>query len=78
MFCNDLDAKVRSTIPPPLINPNTTIRSTQMTECAVGDNCMVAEKTSLKKCVLGANCVVRPRTRISDSVLMNGVIVEEG
>lgn len=65
-------------MPPPLISENATILSSQMTECAVGDSCTVAEKTSLKKTVLGTNCVVRPRTRISDSVLMNGVIVESG
>lgn len=64
--------------PPPLIAPGATIKSTQMTQCAVGDNSTVLEKTSLKKCILGNNCQVNSKTRISDSVLMNGVIIEEG
>lgn len=69
---------MKSVLPLPLICPNTTIKSTQMTQCAVGDNTIVAEKTSLKNCVIGANCSIKQRTRISDSVLMNGVIIEEG
>lgn len=49
-----------------------------MTQCAVGDNTTILEKTSLKNCVFGSNCEVNPKTRISDSVLMNGVVIEEG
>ncbi|KAJ6633675.1 Translation initiation factor eIF-2B subunit gamma, partial [Pseudolycoriella hygida] len=62
---------------PSLISPNSTIKSTQITECAVGDGTLIAEKTSLKNSVLGRNCQVTEKVRIYDSVLMNGVVVEE-
>lgn len=32
----------------------------------------------MKKCILGNNCTVNPKTRCSDSVLMSGVVVDEG
>lgn len=62
---------------PSLISPNSTIKSTQIVECAVGDGTVIAEKTSLKNSVLGRNCQVIEKVRISDSVLMNGVVIEE-
>lgn len=62
----------------PLIAASSNVKSTQLVECAIGDNAAVSEKTSLKNSVLGPNCVVKPKTRISDSVLMNGVVVEDG
>lgn len=62
---------------PSLISPNSTIKSTQIVECAVGDGTVIAEKTSLKNSVLGRNCQIIEKVRISDSVLMNGVTVEE-
>lgn len=52
-------------------------RSTQMTNVAVGDHTTISEKTSLKNCSLGKNCTVNMKTRISNSVLMNGVVIEE-
>lgn len=63
---------------PPLIAPGSTIKSTQISQCAVGDNTTILEKTSIKNCVFGNNCEVNSKTRISDSVLMNGVVIEEG
>lgn len=62
----------------PLVAVTSIVKSTQLVECAVGDNATISEKTSLKNSVFGPNCVVKPKTRISDSVLMNGVVVEEG
>lgn len=62
---------------PSLISPNCTIKSTQIVECAVGDGTVIAEKTSLKNSVLGRNCQIVEKVRISDSVLMNGVVIEE-
>lgn len=62
---------------PSLISPNCNIKSTQIVECAVGDGTVIAEKTSLKNSVLGRNCQIVEKVRISDSVLMNGVVVEE-
>lgn len=62
---------------PSLISPNSTIQSTQIVECAVGDGTVISEKTSLKNSVLGRNCQIVEKVRISDSVLMNGVVVEE-
>lgn len=63
---------------PPLVSPQSNVKSTQMTDCAVSDNTTITEKTSLKNCVLGSNGTVNMKTRISNSVLMNGVVVEEG
>lgn len=48
-----------------------------MTDCAVAENTVISEKTSLKNCILGPNCNVKPKTRISNSVLMNGVVIED-
>lgn len=62
---------------PSLISLNSTIKSTQIVECAVGDGTVIAEKTSLKNSVVGRNCQIIEKVRISDSVLMNGVIIEE-
>lgn len=63
---------------PPLISPQSCVKSTQMTDCAVADHATITEKTSLKNCVLGTNCTVNMKSRISNSVLMNGVLIEEG
>lgn len=49
-----------------------------MTSCAVADHATIFEKTSLKNCSLGTNCTVNMKTRISNSILMNGVVIEEG
>lgn len=62
----------------PLISSQSNIKSTQMTYCAVADHATLSEKTSLKNCVFGVNCTVNQKTRVSNSVLMNGVIIEEG
>lgn len=35
------------------------------------------EKTSIKNSTIGSRCTINPKTRISDSILMNGVIIEE-
>lgn len=64
--------------PAPLISPTSIINSNQITQCAVGDNTTIAEKTSLKVTVLGSNCVINQKVRISDSILMKDVIIEEG
>lgn len=63
---------------PPLISPHSNIKSTQMTSCAVADHTVITEKTSLKNCIVGTNCTVNVKTRISNSVLMSGVVIEEG
>lgn len=64
--------------PAPLISPTSIINSNQITQCAIGDNTIIAEKTSLKVTVLGSNCVVNQKVRISDSILMKDVTIEEG
>lgn len=62
----------------PLISKSATIKSTQMSDCAVAENTTIAERTSIKSSIFGTWCNVHPKTRISDSILMNNVIVEEG
>lgn len=63
---------------PPLVSPQSNVRSTQMTDCAVADHTTITEKTSLRNCVLGSNCSVNMKSRVASSVLMNGVLIEEG
>jgi translation initiation factor eIF-2B subunit gamma len=62
----------------PLISSKSTIKSTQIVQCSVGDKAEIAEKTSLKNSCIGANCIIHPKSRIIDSLLMNNVVVEEG
>lgn len=62
----------------PLVSPQSNVKSTQITECAVSDHATIAERTSLKNCVIGSNCTVNIKSRIANSVLMNGVTIEEG
>lgn len=61
----------------PLISPNATILSTQMSDCAVAESTTISEKTSIKSTVFGINCFVHEKTRISDSYVMNNVTIEE-
>lgn len=61
----------------PLVSPNATIKSTQMTNCAVAENTTISEKTSIKSTVFGTNCFVHEKSRISDSFIMNNVTIEE-
>lgn len=60
-----------------LVSPNASIKSTQMSECAVADNTTISEKTSIKSTVFGTSCMVHEKTRISDSYIMNNVTIEE-
>lgn len=60
------------------MSPQSNVKSTQMTDCAVAEGTTITEKTSLKNCIFGTNCVVNIKSRASSSILMNGVIVEEG
>lgn len=61
-----------------LISPQSTIKSTQMSDCAVAENTTISEKTSLKSSVIGSNCLISPKTRISDSYIMKNVTIDEG
>lgn len=61
----------------PLVSKNATIQSTQISDSAVGENSMIAEKTSIKSSVFGIGCSVDQKTRISDSILMNGATIEQ-
>lgn len=61
----------------PIVADDAKVNSTQVEQCAIGSGATISEKTSLKRCVIGANCFVQPKVRISDSILMNGVMVEE-
>lgn len=65
-------------VPPPLVSPQSNVKSTQITDCAVSDHTTITERTSLKNCVIGSNCSVNMKSRIANSVLMNGVTIEEG
>ncbi|ETN59213.1 translation initiation factor eif-2b gamma subunit [Anopheles darlingi] len=60
-----------------LVSPTATIKSTQITKCAVGDMTTISEKTSLSANVIANGCTVQSKTRINGSVLMDGVTVEE-
>lgn len=60
-----------------LISNQATIKSTQMSDTAVGENTTISEKTSIKSSVFGASCNVNPKTRISNSFIMNNVEVGE-
>lgn len=60
-----------------LISSQANIKSTQMTDSAVGENTTISEKTSIKSSVFGANCMIHPKTRISNSYIMNNVEIEE-
>lgn len=61
----------------PLISPNATIKSSQITDCAVAENTTISQKTSISNSVFGPNCFVHEKTRISDSYIMNSVTIEE-
>lgn len=61
----------------PLVSANATIKSTQMSDCAVADNTTISERTSIKSTIFGINCNVHEKTRISDSYIMNNVTIEE-
>ncbi|XP_053672560.1 translation initiation factor eIF-2B subunit gamma [Anopheles nili] len=60
-----------------LVSKTSSIKSTQITKCAVGDMSTISEKTSLNLNVIANGCTVEPKTRINNSVLMDGVKVEE-
>uniref|UniRef100_A0A182K8H7 Translation initiation factor eIF2B subunit gamma n=1 Tax=Anopheles christyi TaxID=43041 RepID=A0A182K8H7_9DIPT len=60
-----------------LVSQTSSIKSTQITKCAVGDMTTISEKTSLNQNVIANGCTVQPKTRINNSVLMDGVTVEE-
>lgn len=59
------------------ISSQASIKSTQMSDTAVGENSTISEKTSIKSSVFGANCMVHPKTRISNSIIMNNVEIGE-
>lgn len=61
----------------PLVSSTATVKSTQMSDCAVGDNTIISEKTSIKSSIFGTNSIVHEKTRISDSYIMNHVTIEE-
>jgi len=61
----------------PLMSVNATIKSTQISNCAVAENTTISEKTSNKSTVFGTNCFVHEKSRISDSIIMNNVTIEE-
>lgn len=60
------------------MSPQSNIKSTQLADCAVAEGTTITEKTSMKNCIFGTNCVVNMKTRVLNSILMNGVVVEEG
>lgn len=61
------------------ISPEAEILSNQFDKetCFVGSHTKIMEKTSIKSSSIGSNCTINPKTRITDSILMNGVIIEE-
>lgn len=61
------------------ISPEAEILSNQFDKetCYVGPNTKIMEKTSIKNSTIGSRCTINSKTRISDSILMNGVIIEE-
>lgn len=61
----------------PLVSTNATVKSTQMSNCAVAENTTISERTSIKSTVFGTNCFVHEKARISDSFIMNNVTIEE-
>ena len=61
----------------PLVSTNATVKSTQMSNCAVAENTTISEKTSIKSTVFGTNCFVHEKARITDSFIMNNVTIEE-
>uniref|UniRef100_A0A182NQ56 Translation initiation factor eIF2B subunit gamma n=1 Tax=Anopheles dirus TaxID=7168 RepID=A0A182NQ56_9DIPT len=60
-----------------LVSQTSSIKSTQITKCAVGDMTTINEKTSLNLNVIANGCTVQSKTRINNSVLMDGVMIEE-
>uniref|UniRef100_A0A182YC45 Translation initiation factor eIF2B subunit gamma n=1 Tax=Anopheles stephensi TaxID=30069 RepID=A0A182YC45_ANOST len=60
-----------------LVSQTSSIKSTQITKCAVGDMTTISEKTSLNQNVIANGCTIQPKTRINNSVLMDGVTIEE-
>ncbi|KFB50380.1 AGAP005210-PA-like protein [Anopheles sinensis] len=60
-----------------LVSQTSSIKSTQISKCAVGDMTTISEKTSLNTNVIANGCSIQPKTRINNSVLMDGVTVEE-
>uniref|UniRef100_A0A182JKQ4 Translation initiation factor eIF2B subunit gamma n=2 Tax=Anopheles atroparvus TaxID=41427 RepID=A0A182JKQ4_ANOAO len=61
-----------------LVSQKSSIKSTQISKCAVGDMTTISEKTSLNSNVIANGCTIQAKTRINNSVLMDGVMVEEG
>uniref|UniRef100_A0A182M0N2 Translation initiation factor eIF2B subunit gamma n=1 Tax=Anopheles culicifacies TaxID=139723 RepID=A0A182M0N2_9DIPT len=60
-----------------LVSQTSSIKSTQIAKCAVGDMTVISEKTSLNQNVIANSCTIQPKTRINNSVLMDNVTVEE-
>lgn len=46
------------------------------TDCLIGDNVTVEERSVIKESVIGANCCVRAGARLNRCVLMDGVTIE--
>lgn len=44
----------------------------------IGPNCQISDKTSVKRSTIGASTVIKEKVKITNSIIMNGVTIEEG
>lgn len=44
----------------------------------IGAFCQIADKTSIKRSTIGASTTVKEKVKITNSIIMNGVTIEEG
>jgi translation initiation factor eIF-2B subunit gamma len=41
----------------------------------VGENTLIAEKTTIKNCVIGANCKIDEKVRLTNCIIMDNVTI---
>lgn len=49
----------------------------QISNCLIGDNCNINDKTSIKNTILGNNCTINEKTRIENCLIMDNVVIGE-
>jgi len=59
------------------IHPNANVQAKAQVglECFVGENTVIAEKTTIKNCIIGANCQINEKVRLTNCIVMNNVTI---
>ncbi len=60
------------------IHPNANVQAKAQLglECFVGENSVIAEKTTIKNCIIGSNCKISEKVRLTNCVIMNNVTIQ--